>query len=436
MVTFEDIKSKQAKICVIGLGYVGLPLAVLLARKFSVIGFDVNGGKIEDLRKGIDKTGEVEKEALEEARLELSSDPEVIGRAKFLILAIPTPVDDNKKPDLTALERASAMVGENMSAGSVVVYESTVYPGVTEDVCLPILEETSGLKAGSDFKAGYSPERVNPGDKEHTIEKIVKVVSGMDAETLDIVDGVYKSVIEAGTWRASSIKVAEAAKVIENTQRDLNIALINELSIIFGRIGIDTYEVLAAAGSKWNFLKFYPGLVGGHCIGVDPYYLTYKAESLGYLPEVILAGRRINDSMAKYAAREIVKKMAKMDKVAGSSKVVILGITFKEDVPDIRNSKVIDLYKELREFGLKPLVYDPLASAEEVKEEYGLELCAWEDIEGADTMVIAVPHRKFVLMKAEDYRALMNSDKLLIADLKHILDGKEVRAAGIEYWSL
>lgn len=368
--------------------------------------------------------------------MELSSDPAVIERAKFLILAIPTPVDDNKKPDLTLLERASAMVGENMAAGSIVVYESTVYPGVTEDVCVPAIEEASGLKAGKDFKVGYSPERVNPGDKEHTIEKIMKVVSGMDAEALDVIDGVYKSVITAGTWRASSIKVAEAAKVIENTQRDLNIALINELSIIFGKIGIDTYEVLAAAGTKWNFLKFYPGLVGGHCIGVDPYYLTYKAESLGYLPEVILAGRRINDSMGRFAAREIIKKMAKMDKVAASSKVVILGITFKEDVPDIRNSKVIDLYRELCEFGLKPLVYDPLASAEEVQDEYGVELCAWEDIAGADTLILAVAHRKFKLMKIADYRALMNSEKLLIADLKHILNKDEVKEAGMEYWSL
>ncbi len=436
MVTFEDLMSKKEKICVVGLGYVGLPLAVLLAKKFSVIGFDVNGAKIEDLKNGIDKTGEVEKDALEEAHLELTTDPEAICRAKFLILAIPTPVDDNKKPDLTLLERASAMVGENMAAGSVIVYESTVYPGVTEDVCLPILEEASGLKAGRDFKVGYSPERVNPGDREHTIKKIIKVVSGMDAETLDIVDGVYKSVITAGTWRASSIKVAEAAKVIENTQRDLNIALINELAIIFNTIGIDTYEVLAAAGTKWNFLKFFPGLVGGHCIGVDPYYLTYKAESLGYLPEVILAGRRINDSMGKFAAQQIIKRMAKMNKMTASSKVVILGITFKEDVPDIRNSKVIDLYNELCAFGLKPLIYDPLARPEEVKEVYGLDLCAWEDIAGADTLIIAVPHRKFKLMKIADYRALMNADKLLIADFKHVLDRKEVKAAGAEYWSL
>lgn len=436
MVNYKDLESKKEKICVVGMGYVGLPLAVLLAKKYAVIGFDVNEKKIKELKNGIDSMGEVAESELKTASIEYASGPSVIKRARFIILAIPTPIDGNKKPDLELLRKASGTVGENLAPGSVVVYESTVYPGVTEEVCLPILEKASGLKPGKDFKIGYSPERVNPGDKEHTIGKIVKVVSGIDEESLDLIDQVYSSIIGAGTFRASSIKVAEAAKVIENTQRDLNIALINELAIIFKRLGINTYEVLEAAGTKWNFLKFFPGLVGGHCIGVDPYYLTYKSESLGYHPEVILAGRRINDSMGRFVAQEIIKKLSKMEKAASSSRIAILGITFKENVPDIRNSKVADIYNELRAFGLKPLVYDPLADKEEVEKEYGINLCKWEEIKGVDALIIAVSHKKFRDMKIGNYKKVMNSGKLLIADIRHILDEKEVREAGIDYWSL
>ncbi len=433
---FSELESKDQKICVVGLGYVGLPLAIILAKKFSVVGFDINKNKINNLKKGIDATEEVDTKLLEKSVVEFSSDSSSIKDAKFIIITIPTPIDDNKKPDLKLMKEASELVGNNLSKGAVVVYESTVYPGVTEEICVPILEKESGLKAGADFKIGYSPERVNPGDKEHTIDKIIKVVSGMDEESLELIDKVYSSVISAGTFRATSIKVAEAAKVIENTQRDLNIALVNELAIIFQRLDISTHEVIEAATTKWNFIKFTPGLVGGHCIGVDPYYLTYKAESLGYRPEVILAGRRINDSMGRFIAQQVVKKMAQMNRAIKSSKVAILGITFKENVSDIRNSKLADIYNELVEFGIKPLVYDNLADKKEVKKEYNIELCEWEDIKNIDTLIIAVPHEKFKKMLINDYKKLMNSDKLLLVDIKHILNKQEVEKLGIKYWSL
>lgn len=435
MITFEQLKNKEEKICVIGLGYVGLPLACLLAKQFSVIGLDINSKKISELKNGIDRTGEVG-EKIKESTLDITDDPIKIKEAKFIILAIPTPHNKHNDPDLTLLEKASEMVGKNLSAGSIVVYESTVYPGVTEDICVPIIEKYSGLKCGQDFKVGYSPERVNPGDKEHTIDRIIKVVSGMDAESLEVISDVYGSITSAGTFKATSIKVAEAGKVIENTQRDLNIALMNELAIIFGRLGISMYDVLAAAGTKWNFLKFTPGMVGGHCIGVDPYYLTYLAESLGHHPEVILAGRRINDSMGRYIARQILKRMAKTDKLVGASKVAILGITFKENVPDVRNSKVFDLYRELKEFGLNPLVYDPHANVEETKHEYGIDLCRWEDIKDMDTIIVAVAHDEFKKMGVDEYRSLMNHKNLLIADVKHILNKEEIEKVGINYWSM
>lgn len=436
MYNFQNYFNESTKIAVVGMGYVGLPLAIILSKKYQVFGFDINQKKISELKKGADNTGEVDTKSIQESTIQFFDNPGIIKEANFIIAAIPTPVDSNKKPDLTLLLKASQTIGENLAEGSVVVYESTVYPGATEDECLPILEKYSGLKAGEDFKIGYSPERVNPGDKEHTIEKIVKVVSGMDKETLDIVDKVYGGVVTAGTWRASSIKVAEAAKVIENTQRDLNIALVNELAIIFNKIGISTHEVLEAAGTKWNFLKFWPGLVGGHCIGVDPYYLTYKAISLGYNPEVILAGRKINDNMGKFIAQKIIKEMVRMGKQVNLSRIAILGITFKENIPDVRNSKVFDIYKELVDFGLQPLVYDPIADKEEVKNEYGINLCNLDEIKKIDTLIIAVPHKEFKEKTMAEYKEFMNGEKNLIVDIKNILNKKEVENLNIKYWTL
>lgn len=436
IVSFEEFKNKQAKICVVGLGYVGLPLAVLLSKKFAVVGFDINAEKISELKSGVDRTGEVGQAGLRQMDVDFTADPARIKECQFVILAIPTPIDDHNDPDLELVKKATMMVGKNLAAGAVVVYESTVYPGVTEDICVPLLERESGLKCGQDFKIGYSPERVNPGDKEHTIDRIVKVVSGMDEESLNVIDKVYGSITSGGTFRATSIKVAEAAKAIENTQRDLNIALMNELTIIFNRLDISVYDVLAAAGTKWNFLNFTPGMVGGHCIGVDPYYLTYLAEKIGHHPEVILAGRRINDSMARYLARQIIKQMAKTDKVISSSRVAILGVTFKENIPDVRNSKVADMYREFKAFGLSPLVYDPHADPKEVKHEYGITLCQKEDLKNLDTVVVAVAHEEFKTMSAVQYRAVMNSKNLLLADIKHVLKREEIEMQGINYWSL
>ena len=436
MLKFEEIQSKKAKICVVGLGYVGLPLAVLLAKKYEVIGFDINAKKIEELKNNIDRTGEVGTEGLKQTTIDFTADPVRIKEAKFIIAAIPTPVDEFNKPDLSLVEKATETVGRNLTVDAIVVYESTVYPGVTEEICLPILEKESGLRGGVDFKIGYSPERVNPGDKEHTIDKIVKVVSGMDEESLDVIDQVYGSITSGGTFRASSIKVAEAAKVIENTQRDLNVALMNELAIIFNRMDFSIYDVLAAAGTKWNFLKFFPGMVGGHCIGVDPYYLTYKAEGLGHNPEVILAGRRMNDSMAKYIARQIIKKMANMGHDFHKDKVAILGMTFKENIPDIRNSKVFNLYKEFRDYGITPLVYDPQADKNEVQHEYGISLCNKEDLQHLNTIVVAVAHDEFKKLGVSDYKTMMNEKNLLVADVKHILKKEDFENSGINYWSL
>jgi len=424
---FEEFKNRREKIAVVGLGYVGLPLAVLLGRKFSVIGFDIDPARVSELKRGYDRTEEVEREKIEEAEIEFTTQPEKLREAKLIIVTVPTPIDEHKIPDLRPLKAATRTVGRNLSAGSTVVYESTVYPGVTEEICVPILEKESGLRYMKEFKVGYSPERVNPGDKNHTIEKIVKVVAGCDEETLELLSRIYGSVIEAGVHRAPDIKTAEAAKVIENTQRDLNIALINELALIFHRLGIDTRDVLEAAGTKWNFLKFEPGLVGGHCIGVDPYYLTFKAQEIGYHPEVILAGRRINDYMGKFVAESTVKLMIKEGKQILNSKVLIMGITFKENIKDIRNSRVIDIYNELQSFGVKPYIYDPHAEPEEVKREYGVELLkSPEGKSPYDAVIVAVKHREFLNLEPDFFKKISIS-KPIIVDVKGIYDREKFK---------
>lgn len=431
---FQQIKDKQSSIAVVGLGYVGMPLAVAFAKKAKVIGFDINEEKIKMYKKGIDVTNEVGNEAIANTTVEFTSKPQDIRKAKFIVVAVPTPIDKHNKPDLSLVESASKTVGENMQKGSIVVYESTVYPGVTEEICVPILEKASGLKCGTDFKVGYSPERINPGDKVNRLETIVKVVSGMDQESLDIIADVYSMIIDAGVHKASSIKVAEAAKVIENAQRDINIAFVNELSIIFNRLGIDTLEVLEAAGTKWNFLHFRPGLVGGHCIGVDPYYLTYKAQELGYHPDVILSGRKINDSMGKYVAQNVVKQLIKDGCTIQGAKVLILGATFKEDVPDIRNSKVADIVCELEEFGVDVYIADPLADPEEVKEEYGFELCT--NPPQVDAVIIAVAHKQYKEMSLKDIKDKLNGRCRVLVDIKGLFDRTEAEELGLRYWRL
>ena len=436
---YEKIIAKEEAISLVGLGYVGMPIAVAFAKKAQVIGYDLNAKKIELYKSGIDPTLEVGDEAIKNTTVEFTSDETKLREAKFHIVAVPTPVNDDHTPDLTPVEGASRILGRNLTKGSIVVFESTVYPGVTEDVCVPILEKESGLKCGVDFKIGYSPERINPGDKVHRLETIVKIVSGMDDETLDTVAKVYELVVEAGVHRAESIKVAEAAKVIENSQRDINIAFMNELSIIFNKMGIDTKAVLEAAGTKWNFLKFFPGLVGGHCIGVDPYYLTYKAEQLGYHSQVILAGRRINDDMGKYVAENVVKKLIAAGKNVKDSKVAILGFTFKENCPDTRNTRVIDIMNELGEYGITPVVADPVADAEEGKQHYGIEFVDINTVKDMDAVIIAVGHTEFMNFSANDIDAMFadgdNSGKVLI-DVKGVLDRKEYTEAGYQYWRL
>jgi UDP-N-acetyl-D-galactosamine dehydrogenase len=438
MVTDIQIRQGKATIAVIGLGYVGLPLAAAFGRQAKVIGFDISVKKIEELRGGFDATGELTRGDLASTRIDYTTDAGRLKEASFFIVTVPTPIDKYKKPDLTPVVSASRSIGKSLSRGSIIVYESTVYPGVTEEICVPILEQESGLKCGVDFKVGYSPERINPGDKVHTVDKIVKVVSGQDAETLETVAKVYEMVVDAGVHRASSIKVAEAAKVIENTQRDLNIALMNELALIFNRLGISTRDVLEAAGTKWNFLKFFPGLVGGHCIGVDPYYLTHKAEEIGYHPQVIMAGRRINDGMGKYVAEMTVKKLIQADKTVKGARVLVLGLTFKENVPDIRNTRVIDIIEELREYGVEVLVHDPVASAEEARAEYGIDLV---DIEAAgkfDGVVWAVAHQAFQSLDPARLRQFCTSGngKGVVIDVKAVLNGNDVEAEGLIYWSL
>ncbi len=435
---YEKIVSGEEKLSLVGLGYVGMPIAVAFAKKIKVVGFDLNSKKIEQYKNGIDPTNEVGNDVIKNTKVEFTDDPSKLREARFHIVAVPTPVNDDHTPDLTPVEGASRILGQNLMKGSIVVFESTVYPGVTEDICVPILEKESGLKCGIDFKIGYSPERINPGDKVHRLETITKIVSGMDDECLDTIAKIYELVVEAGVYRAGSIKVAEAAKVIENSQRDINIAFMNELAIIFHKMGIDTKEVLEAAGTKWNFLSFMPGLVGGHCIGVDPYYLTYKAEELGYHSQIILSGRRINDDMGKYVAESLVKDLIRADIPVKRAKVAILGFTFKENCPDTRNTKVIDIYKELGEYGIVPIVVDPAADADEAKRLYGIDFKGIEDIKEVDAVIIAVAHEEFKSLGKKDIDAFYNlrHQKKVLMDIKGVLNRTEYLTEDYLYWRL
>ena len=436
---YKKILEQSEKISLVGLGYVGMPIAVAFAKKVQVIGFDLNKDKIKLYQSGIDPTNEVGNEAIQHTRVNFTSDETKLKEAKFHIVAVPTPVNTDHTPDLSPVEGASQILGRNLTKGSIVVYESTVYPGVTEEICVPILERESGLKCGIDFKIGYSPERINPGDKVHRLETITKIVSGMDEETLDEIAKVYELVVEAGVYRAESIKVAEAAKVIENSQRDINIAFMNELSIIFNKMEIDTKAVLQAAGTKWNFLNFKPGLVGGHCIGVDPYYLTYKAEQLGYHSQIILSGRRINDDMGKYVAENVVKNLIKANISVKQAQVVILGFTFKENCPDTRNTKIIDIVKELEEYGINPIIIDPIADAKEAKQLYGVEFVPIDEIQEMDAVIIAVAHKEFIELSMKKIDSLFKdtrNEKKVLIEVKGILDKQKVISAGYNYWRL
>jgi UDP-N-acetyl-D-glucosamine/UDP-N-acetyl-D-galactosamine dehydrogenase len=459
---YEKIVNREEKLSLIGLGYVGMPIAVSFAKKVDVIGFDVNTEKIELYKNGVDPTKEVGNQIIKLTTVDFTSDEKRLREAKFHIVAVPTPVKEDRTPDLAPIESATRTLGRNLTKGSIVVFESTVYPGVTEEFCVPILEKESGLKCGADFKVGYSPERINPGDQEHRLETIIKVVSGMDKETVEIVAKVYELVVEVGVYKAESIKVAEAAKVIENSQRDINIAFMNELSIIFNRMGIDTKAVLDAAGTKWNFLKFSPGLVGGHCIGVDPYYLTYKAEQMGYYSQIILSGRKINDDMGKYVAESTVKKMIKANKQINGSRVAIFGVTFKENCPDVRNTKVVDVIKELEEYGVEVKVVDPLADKDDLWNEYRINPCSVEEIEEMDAVIFAVAHDEFKSICLEDVKKMYRSsdqmyihsevmnevavasefdteaernDHVLI-DIKGVFNRTEAENSGFLYWRL
>ena len=439
MSLYNLIKNKKEKISLIGLGYVGMPIAVAFAKKVDVIGFDISEEKIEQYKKGFDPTNEVGEAIIKETSVEFTSNPNKIKEAKFHIVAVPTPLTKDKTPDLKPIESASRVVGQNLMKGSIVVFESTVYPGVTEEICIPILENESGLRAGIDFKVGYSPERINPGDKVHRLETIIKVVSAMDEESLEEISKVYELVVDAGVYKAESIKVAEAAKVIENSQRDINIAFMNELSIIFNKLDIDTNAVLKAASTKWNFLNFSPGLVGGHCIGIDPYYLTYKAEQAGYQSQIILAGRRINDNMGKYIVENLVKNLIEANINVQGAKVAILGFTFKENVPDTRNTKIIDIIEELKEYKIQTVIVDPVADANEAKNEYGIEFVTLEEVKDVDAVIIAVGHDKFTDFSPEKlsclYKDTHNKNKVLI-DIKAIMNKKEFLEASFKYWSL
>ncbi len=428
--------SASSVVAVIGLGYVGLPLAVEFGKKFKTVGLDLSADKVASYQKFVDPTGEVSSADLRAAgHLSCSTDPAVLAEADFVIVAVPTPVDEARRPDLTPLVKSSEAVGQHLKRGATVIFESTVYPGATEEVCIPIIERVSGLRWKQDFFVGYSPERINPGDKERTLTKIMKVVSGDSAQTLENVRALYASVITAGVYPASSIKVAEAAKVIENTQRDLNIALMNELSVIFGKLGIDTLEVLQAAGTKWNFLPFRPGLVGGHCIGVDPYYLTHKAEMLGYQPQVILAGRRINDSMGKYVAEQTIKHMIASDIQVKGATVLVLGMTFKENCPDLRNSKVIDVVRELQSYGCQVLIHDPIANPVECQHEYGVPLTPWEQLPQAAAIVAAVAHREYAELGLDRILAKLQPGGVF-ADVKSSHEPAAVERAGHVLWRL
>ena len=435
-VIYEALKEHKTKLSVVGLGYVGLPLAVSFGNKVDVVGFDVSSDKIALYRQGRDVTGEVGDKALEESYVNFTNNATDLREATFHIVAVPTPVNNDHTPDLLSLREATAIVGRNLSPGSIVVYESTVYPGVTEEVCTPILERESKLKCGVDFKIGYSPERINPGDKSHRLENIVKIVSGMDDETLDVVAQVYSLIINVGVYRAESIKVAEAAKVIENSQRDINIAFMNELSVIFNKMGIDTKSVLEAANTKWNFLRFSPGLDGGHCIGVDPYYLTYKAEVLGYHPEVILAGRRINDNMGKYVAEQTIKCLIKADKPVKKATVFILGFTFKENCQDTRNSKVYDIVRELTEYGIEPIINDPVANVNEAQQLYGLSVNKNLDCNNADAIIVAVAHDDFTQIPLSTFNTMYGKGRKILVDVKGIFDRKKFEQANYIYWRL
>lgn len=433
---YNELIDKREKLAVVGLGYVGLPLAVAFARKLDVIGFDTSSAKIALYHQGIDPTKEVGDEAIKNTTIHFTDDEAKLKEAKFFVVAVPTPVRKDTTPDLSPVESATAIIGRNLTRGSVVVYESTVFPGVTEEICVPILEKESGLKCGTDFKVGYSPERINPSDKEHVLSNIIKIVSGMDDETLDTVASTYELVALAGVFRATSIKVAEAAKVIENSQRDINIAFMNELSIIFHMMGIDTKEVLEAAGTKWNFLKFQPGLVGGHCIGVDPYYLTHKAAQLGYHSQVILSGRRINDNMGKYVAENIVKGLIKMDKTIRGSKVAILGFTFKENCQDTRNTKVIDIINELHDYGIQTIVVDDVADRAEAKKLYGIDIVGLKDMEKVDVIAVCVQHDLYKNLTRQQFDQMFRDFPKILFDLKGLYQKSEFTKADYYYWRL
>lgn len=439
MSLYEDIVSGKEKVSLVGLGYVGMPIAVAFARKIKVVGFDLNEKKIELYQNGIDPTNEVGNDVIKNTTVEFTADPSKLKEAKFHIVAVPTPVNDDHTPDLSPVEGASRILGQNLTKGSIVVFESTVYPGVTEDICVPILEKESGLKCGADFKIGYSPERINPGDKVHRLETITKIVSGMDEETLDIVAKVYELVVEAGVYRAESIKVAEAAKVIENSQRDINIAFMNELAMVFDKMGIDTNEVVDGMNTKWNALGFRPGLVGGHCIGVDPYYFTYEAEKLGYHSQIILNGRMVNDGMGKFIAQSAIKNMIAVGQAPKKSKVVILGLTFKENCPDTRNSKVDDIVKSLNEYGIEPIVVDPWASERDAMHEYGITLTKLEDVSEADCVIVAVAHNEFKALSLEQIKGLYKDGKdeeKVLLDVKGLYKIADLEASGMKYWRL
>lgn len=433
---FEDLVNKQEKLSLIGLGYVGMPIAVAFAKVVDVIGYDLNENKIKTYKNGIDPTKEVGDKVIKGTSVFFTSDEGMLKKAKFHIVAVPTPVNKDHTPNLTPVKSASEILGRNLMRGSVVVFESTVYPGVTEEVCVPILEKNSGLKCGVDFKVGYSPERINPGDKVHRLESITKIVSGMDEETLDVVARVYELVVKAGVHRAPSIKVAEAAKVIENSQRDINIAFMNELSIIFNKMGIDTKSVLEAASTKWNFLNFYPGLVGGHCIGVDPYYLTYKAEELGYHSQIILSGRRINDDMGRYVAENCVKRLISADVPVKKAKVMILGFTFKENCPDTRNTKIIDIINELKEYGVSSVISDSVADAEEARNLYGVEFVDDSTVNDVEAVILAVAHDEYKNMSIDKLKGYYKNPAKILLDLKGIFNKEEMKMQGFDYWRL
>ena len=439
MSLYEKIVNREEKIALVGLGYVGMPIAVAFAKKVDVIGFDVNQAKIDLYRSGIDPTHEVGDEAIRATTVAFTADEKDLQKAKFLIVAVPTPVNQDKTPDLAPVIGASEVVGRNLTCGSIVVYESTVYPGVTEDICIPILERESGLKCGVDFKVGYSPERINPGDKVHRLENITKIVSGMDAESLEEIKNIYDLVIEVGTYPVSSIKTAEAIKVVENSQRDINIAFMNELAMVFDRMGIDTNEVVDGMNTKWNALGFRPGLVGGHCIGVDPYYFVYEAEKLGYHSQIILAGRKVNDGMGAFVADAAIKEMVLAGKSPKNAKVAIFGLTFKENCPDTRNSKVEDIIIRLREYGIDPIIVDPWAKESDAMHEYGVTLTPLEEISNLDCLILAVAHREFREMTIADYLKLfrdMPNDEKVLVDVKGILDRHALIQSGVRSWRL